>query len=1175
MVTKLVNWALGSPLVVILMAVALAAVGAFAFVNVNVEAYPDPAPPIFEVVAQYPGASAEEVERQVTIPLEVALAGMPGLQYTRSKTPFALSYLACQFEYGTDYYKCRQEVINRLSAVQLPQNIQPVISPRTPTGEIYRYVLTSPRDAAGRNIYSLNDLKGQQDWVLQREFRRIPRVADVTGFGGTVRRYELHPDPERLKLYGITLTQLQNAIAASNANVGGDYLRQGPTVQVVRNLGLIGQGQDPVQFALALDGPAVANRFLRREEQRRLQEIRQIVLASTNNMPVCVEDVVEGGPLPPGEEVGTRGVVVGWQTRLGKVAISRPRKDDQGRVLTDESGRVLWADDDDVVQGIVLLRKNEDSLPALRDVGAKVKEMNEGTGRMLPGVKIEPYYDRTDLIGITTETVRENLTLGMALVTLILVMFLSNVRSALIVAINIPLALLFAFSVLFFRGKSANLLSIGAVDFGIIVDSSVIMVENVYRHLSSGEDAGLPLETRILRAAREVERPLFFSTLIMVCAFIPLFTMQGPEGQIFRPMAETYAFALGGALLLAVLVCPVLCLLFFRNLKPAPDNFLVRLLKKRYLHQLDICLNHRWATLAVFGTLIVVTLGSVMPRLGREFMPELEEGNLWIRATFPNNISLEEVSERVHQSRAIMRSYPEVESVVSQIGRPDDGTDPCSFYNNEFFVPLRPQKDWPAVKEQTGWAAPFRPQRPRTKQELIQEMNDELRRTVIGVDWNFSQNIRDNVMEVLSGIKGENSVKIFGPDLDKLEELAEKVRTQLAQVRGMADVGVFRVKGQPSLEFPVDREKCKTWGVNVADVQNVVQTAVGGKAFSQMIEGERSFDVTLRWPERLRNNESAILDIPVDVVNNTLTPGSVPAVQATKHTGGSSGLSDIGTSLAMPTPTGNLFNATHNNLNNLPQRTLSDLVTPLSKDGRLDPKSPFVRSGAAIIYREQGKRMIAVKFSVRGRDLAGAVEEAQQKTAGLFTAPYRAEWGGEFQEMKEAEHRLLFIIPLSLGLIFILLYTAFHSLLDALLVLSNVADLSVGGIWALWLTGTHFSVSAAVGFVSIFGVAIMDGMLLVAYFNQLRSQGVPLREAIIEGTSKRVRPVMMTALTAILGLLPAALSTRIGAQTQQPLAIVVVGGMVTTLFLTRYLMPVLYTFYGHREPAAQANSLAH
>ena len=538
---------LGSPLVVILMALVLAAVGACAFANVNVEAYPDPSPPLFEIVAQYPGASAEEVERQITIPLEVALAGMPGLQYTRSKSIFALSYLACQFEYGADYNKSRQEVINRLSQVQLPQNIQPAISPRTPTGEIYRYVLTSPRDAAGQNIYSLNDLKSLQDWVLEREFKRIPRIADVTGFGGTVKRYEVHPDPDRLKQYGITLTQLQNAIAASNANVGGDYLRQGPTVQVIRNLGLIGQGQDPAQFALALNNPAVANRLLRREEQRRLQEIRHIVLAATNNVPVCVEDVVEGGPLQPGEEVGMRGVVVGWQTRLGRVAISQLRKDDQGRVLVDDSGRNLWTDDDDVVQSIVLLRKNEDSLPALRDVEAKVKELNDNAGRLLPGASIAPYYDRTDLIGITTETVRENLMLGMVLVIVILVMFLSNVRSALIVAVNIPLALLFAVSVLFFRGKSANLLSIGAVDFGIIVDSSVIMVENVYRHLSSGEDAGLPLRARILRAAREVEGPLFFSTLIMVCAFLPLFSMQGPEGEIFGPMAETYAFALGGA----------------------------------------------------------------------------------------------------------------------------------------------------------------------------------------------------------------------------------------------------------------------------------------------------------------------------------------------------------------------------------------------------------------------------------------------------------------------------------------------------------------------------------------------------------------------------------------------------------------------------------------------------
>jgi heavy metal efflux system protein len=1158
MVDRLIHWALNSPLVVILLAVALIAVGGYAFKNVNVEAYPDPAPAIVEVVAQYPGASAEEVERQVTIPLEVTLAGMPGLKYTRSKSLFGLSHIRNQFDYGVDYDRARQEVINRLQFTQsLPAGVNPQISPTTPTGEIFRYTLTIPKDALGRDIYTLNDLKALQDWTLERAFRRIPRIADVTSSGGAVKRYEILPDPERLKQYGITLQQLQNAIASSNSNVGGDYLRQGHTVLNVRGVGLLGGGEDPVQQVLGLKDPREAAATLRAEEERRVREIRRIVIASVNNVPVRVEDVVDGGPLSPGQPAGEQGVVVGYQTRLGRVSLSKP--------IGGTPEQAAWGDWDDVVQGVVLLRKGQDSLPALQDVEAAVAELNQ-PGELLPGVRMEPYYDRTALIDVTTDTVKENLLLGMALVTVILLMFLSNIRSALIVAINIPLALLFAFAMLFLRGRSANLLSIGAVDFGIIVDSSVIMVENIYRHLSSGEHMNLPLAERIRKACGEVERGLFFSTAIMVCAFIPLFTMQGPEGQIFGPMADTYAFALGGALLLALTLSPVLCLLFFPDFRPSGDNFLVRALKAGYLRQLERCLNYRWLTLAVFGAIILSTLVIAVPRLGNEFMPELEEGNLWIRGTFPVNVALEEVADKVRLARGIIRQYPEVESIVAQIGRPDDGTDPTGFYNAEFFVPLLPQSKWPV---------PPNHERPRSKERLVEEMNEELKRTLIGVDWNFSQNIRDNVMESLSGVKGDNSVKIFGPDLDELERIAEQVKNTLESIPGMQNVGVFRIKGQSNLEFRVDRDKCAQWGVSVADVNNVIETAVRGKPFTQMIEGEKTFDVSLRWPERLRMTETYILDIPVDVSNNTVTAGQVGSVPQTPLSGPSTGISPTGTSNAGPSLTGNQGNATQNNLSNTPRRRLGDLVTPVREDGTLDRNGQFLRPGASTIYREQGKRLIAVKFSVRGRDLGGAVAEAKQKTAPLFHAPYRAEWSGEFQEMEEAEARLKLIIPLSLGLIVVLLYLAFKSLLDVSVVLSNVVALSLGGIWALYLTHTNFSISAAVGFISIFGVAIMDGLLSVAYFNSLRAQGVPLREAILQGAGKRVRPMMMTALTAVFGLLPAALSTRIGAQTQRPLAIVVVGGMIMTLLLNRYLMPVLYSFYGHREPPTEAGGLTH
>jgi cobalt-zinc-cadmium resistance protein CzcA len=1168
MVRWLIGAALNNPLAVILLAVALAVLGIYSFENVNVEAYPDPAPAIVEVVAQFPGASAEEVERQVTIPLEVTFAGMPGLKSIRSQSLFGLSDLKMSWHYGNQwtYEAARQEVINRLATLTmpLPSGVTPVISPESPTGEIYRYILKVPTDGAGRDIYTLNDVKALQDWVLEREFRTVPRIVDVTSFGGTVRRYEVQPDPDRLRRYGITLPQLQTAISNSNATVGGDYVSQGQVALTVRSVGLFGGGMDPVNEVLGRKSPRAAASILRAEEMRRIHDIRKLVIASVNNQPIRVEDVVEGGRISSGQLPGDRGVVITHQTRLGRIGYwkaDHERPPGSKLSLFD-----VGHDEDDKVQCIVLLRKGEETLPALKDVEAKVEQLNDpATGRMLPGVEIEPYYDRTDLLHITTETVTENLVTGMVLVTVILLMFLSNVRTALIVAINIPLALLFAFSVLFLRGKSANLLSIGAVDFGIIVDSSVIIAENIYRYLSSGENAHLPLKQRILRATWEIDRALLFSTLIMVCAFIPLFTMKGPEGQLFGPMAQTYAFSLCGALILAMTLTPVLCLLFFKHLKPKPDNFFVRFLKTRYLWQLKVCLNYRWVTVIVMGSLIVGT-AFLVPHLGREFMPELEEGNLWIRGTLPLNVTLERQVEISKQARTIMAHYPEVESIVAQLGRPDDGTDTAGFYNSEYFVPLRPEADWPKTVELTGWRRIFGIMRARTKKEIVDAMNRELEEKIPGVIWNFSQNIRDNVMEALSGIKGDNSVKIIGPEIDKLELLAEKVKNTLQRIEGIDNVGVFHVQGQSHLQFRVDPEKCDRWGVMTADVNNVVSSALGARALSSMVEGEKLFDISVRWPLWRRGSETSILDIPVDIVNNQVVlpqgPGFVPSASGAAH--------------PPPAYSGTLADTRNPISSTAPRLRLRDLVTPVGKDGSPDPEGQFEHHGASNIYREQGKRMIAVKFSVRGdRDLGSTVNEARAKTKKLFKAPYRAVWSGEFEQMEDAEGRLMIIIPLSLGLIFILLYTAFNSFLDSLVVLSNVFDLAIGGIWALWLTGTNFSISAAVGFVSLFGVAIMDGLLMISYFNSLRAHGLPLRQAIMEGAAKRVRPVMMTALTALLGLMPAALSTKIGAQTARPLAIVVVGGMITTLFLTRYLMPVLYSFYGHREPPAGSGDLAH
>jgi len=1367
MVAKLIEWALDNRFIVLVMTGALIVVGVFSFKEINVEAYPDPAPAIIEVVAQWPGASAEEMERLVTIPLEVTLAGMPGLKVTYSKSLFGLTHLRNVFHYGTPYKDARQEVLNRLGNLNqpLPNGVAPQISPASPIGEIYRYTLKSPTNVFKNEIYTLNDLKALQDWLIEREFKRVPGIIDVTSFGGTVKRYEIQPDPERLKRYGITLAQLQNALSNSNANVGGDFLVQGRTVKAIRIIGVLGGGKDPMEVAFGMNSPEEAAAYLREEEQKRLQEIRDIVIVSINGGPIKIDDIVVGGHLPYRNAPSEEGVVVSFQTRLGMV--SQDRATDPYRItdkslvmlraqhvpeavlakleaikdkdfdskeelqkelakvlskeelehyenqivihsvgirymLTDSSlaavhsaempekvwdklvalkdlgfktresfehklaaipgldlplhdavldqARVFLRRQDEKVQGVVLMRKGEKSLPTIEGVKAKVKELNQ-PGRLLPGVFLETYYDREDLVHLTTETVTHNLVVGIILVTVILMMFLSNIRTAVIVALNIPIALLIAFSVLYMRGESANLLSIGAVDFGIIVDSAVIMAENIYRNLTSGVHGELSTKERILLATREVDRALFFSTAIMVCAFIPLFTMTGAEGQLFGPMSQTYAFALGGALIMALTLTPVLCTFFLQNVKPVPENFMVRFLKNRYLWQLRVCLNHPYVTVVVMVVIMAITCFWALPRVGREFMPELEEGSLWVRGIFPVHISLDAVKDPVEVTRDIMTSsrYPEVLAVVAQLGRPDDGTDPGLFNNAELFVPLRPERDWPVVQRPDsiihlpdgGKRRIKGEKKKRTRREIVSDMSAELANKLPGIEWAFSQYIRDNVMEAISGVKGDNCVKIYGPDLEELERLAEKTKVEMSKIHGLHDLGIYRIMGQSNLEFAVDKQKCKRFGVQVADVNNVINNAVHGNALTQIVEGPKLFDGTLRWPVARRQDQSSILDIPVDIINNQLTATLAATTQQTTVVGAGQGPSGSGTSNPNPSfvsPNLSAFTS------NLPSRLrLKDLVSPVGPDGRCKEEFPeivlsklrtlknkefdsrdlflkelalvlttdelsshkdelslfattgtkykltdesfaalrtpddnFSRPGGSIITREQGKRFIAVKFGVReDMDLASAVEKVKESTAHIYPPGYSSTMGGEFEQMEDGERRLLLYIPASLLLIFILLYIAFHSLMDAVVILSNVFDLAVGGIWALYLTNTNFSMSAAVGFVSLFGVAIMDGLLMISYFNDLRHKGMPCDDAIMHGAALRVRPVTMTCLTAILGLLPAAFSTAIGAQTQRPLAIVVVGGMMTTLFLTRYLMPVLYSFYGHREPPKGASSMAH
>jgi cobalt-zinc-cadmium resistance protein CzcA len=1066
MVRALISWSLHNRFIVLLGTIGLIAFGIHAAYNLNVEAYPDPTPPLVEVITQNPGASPEEMERLIGIPIETALNGMPGLKYLRSISLAGLNDIKCQFEYGTDYWAARQEVINRIGMVtNLPQGVSPTLSPWSPTGEIVRYVLEGPG-------YTLNQLKAVQDWVLERQLRTVPGVIDVTGFGGTVKQYQILLDTQLMKRYDVTLQMVTNAIAQSNANVGGDVLPLGDQSHNVRAIGYLGEGVDSLDPAKASQAYAI--------EVEKLEDLQDVVVTKYQDMPVYIKQIAR--------------VVIGYQPRLGVV------------------GR---DDENDVVEGIVLMRKYEKSLPTSKKVQEKIDELN--SGNLLPhGMRIVPFNRRTDLVYVTTHNVLHNMLVGMGLVILILFIFLGDLTSAGIVALMIPLAILFSVSVLYIQGKSANLLSIGAIDFGIIVDSSVIIVENIYRHITAPDaDRSRPLVDRIIDASYEIERALFFSTLIIICAFIPLFSMSGPEGALFGPMANTYAFAICGALTLAVTLTPVLCSYLFVNKREEKETFVDRIMKLRYLIMLDKILRHRYLLLTAMGSLLAFTIWLV-PHLGGEFMPPLEEGNLWIRALLPRTVTLQEAARMAPRLRAVIGEIPEIRAVMSHVGRPDDGTDVTSYYNLEFNAPLIPMEQWRRKPVKLFGKEVW--QRAITREEIQDELMEKFK-IFPSVNFNFSQLIRDNVEEALSGVKGANSIKLFGNDLNMLEAAGQRVINILNTVPGISNAGLFHIIGQPNLEIQIDRHECARYGINVADVESVVQVAVGGRAFTQMIEGEKRFDIVLRLPKHQRDDPEVIGRIPVDTPGDDGKPGA---------------------------------------------------RIPLEQLVRIDPHKP----GAAYIYRENNRRYIPIKFSVQGRDLASTIAEAKKKVkdpkyGANLPGGYDIDWSGEFQQMEEANERLLWIVPISIGLILALLYTAFSSIKDSLLVMVNVVEASMGGILALWLTGTSFSISAAVGFVSVFGVAVQDGVLLISYFNQLREAGLPVREAVMRGAELRVRPVVMTSLTAALGLFPAAIATSIGSQAQKPLGIVVVGAMLCTLFLTRYLMPVLYTFFpapaGHGE----------
>jgi cobalt-zinc-cadmium resistance protein CzcA len=1023
MIKRLVGFALGMPAIVLIGGVVILVAGLYSYRQLDIEAYPNPVPPLVEVITQPEGWSAEEVERYVTVPLEIGLSGMPGLDHIRSQSLFGLSDVKCYFKWGIEYKDARQEVINRLQFVQLPNNLQAKISPWNAIGEVFRYFVRWKDHPPPDREEALRELKTAEDWILEKEFKQVPGVVDVVSFGGLSKEYHVEVDPYRLRGRNIALPQLIAAVTNANQNVGGQRLAIGEQSYTVRGIGLF----------------------------HSLRDIGDVVLAEQKGVPIRLRDVAR--------------TLIGQTPRLGLVGHD---------------------DEPDVVQGIVLMRYGGETSPTLDGIYDRIERIRRNH-LLPPGIDIEPYYDRGKLVHVTTHTVMENLLVGMGLVTIVLFLFLGSVRAALVTAINIPLALLIAFSGMIISGTPANLISLGAVDFGIVIDSTVIMVENVFRHLGGHGQGGI--KDRILAAAGEVGGPMAFSTLIIAVAFLPLFTMTGVSGVIFSPMAHTYAFAIGGAILLALTLTPVVAARALPATMEEKENALMRFLHRIYNPVAGAALRHpRLAT--VIGLSPIALCIALFPLLGGEFMPKLEEGNLWIRATLPMSVSLEQSSQYVGRMRGIVRAHPEVTTVVSQLGRPDDGTDVSGFFNVEIFAPLAPLQTW---------------KRGMTKDKLTDELSRELESAFPGVIFNFSQMISDNVEEALSGVKAENSVKVVGPDLKINEQKADEISDVLATVHGVKDLGMFRSLGQPSVKIVPDRERSARYGLNTGDVEAVIAAAVGGQAVTQVYEGEKRFDLTVRWLEPYRNTVRAIRQITIATPDGT----------------------------------------------QIPLGQLADITE---------------EEGPSVIYREDGFRYTPVKFSIRGRDLSSTIKEAQSAIANKVHLPYdtHIEWAGEINELKEAMGRLVFIIPLTLILIGILVYTAVRNWIDTLLVILSIPVACTGGMLALLVTRVNFSVSAAMGFISIFGIAIQDAILVVTYAQRLWADGKSLEEGAAMAAEKRFRPVLMTTLVAMVGLLPAAISNGIGAQTQKPLAIVVIGGAAILAILSRILRPPMIVLLHRR-----------
>ncbi|GAA3757113.1 efflux RND transporter permease subunit [Terriglobus aquaticus] len=1033
MIRRLVDFALDNPFIIAVVAILLFGWGIISFHNLPVEAYPDVANNYVNVITQWPGRAAEEVEQQVTVPLEIAFAGIPHMTSLRSTSLAGLSSVTMIFDDDSVNDWNREKVVERLTQVTLPNSLQPQIGTDwSPVGQIYWYTLQSTNPA-----YDTMALKSIEDWTLEKDLRTVPGVVDVSSFGGPTREYQVRLDPDKLIAYGLNIAQVKQALAANNTNAGGSFIEQGAQQINVREVGLY----------------------------QSVDDIGNTPIKAQNGTPLRVRDIAT--------------VLQAPKIRLGQI----------GQTVRRPDGKL--ADNVDAVEGIVELQKGANSDETLEGIHDKVNELNT---RVLPkGVKLVPFLDRSNLLHLTTHTVLHNLTEGIILVVIILFLFLGNLRGALIVALTIPFSLLFASICLDLRHIPANLLSLGALDFGMVVDGAVVMVENIVRHLSHNRRHDMTVREQIRMAAHEVQRPVFYAIGIIITTYLPIFTLQSVEGRLFKPMSWTVAFALLGALIFSMLLAPMLASFLFRNGTSEWENPILHWVTQRYRHAVQWAIEHRRITVGA-GVLVLVTSAIILFTgvVGSEFLPHLDEGAIWVRGTLAPSTGPEESLKVANRTRVLLSSFPEVNQVVSQIGRPDDGTDTTGFFNTEYYVDLKPKNEWRPV---------FR----ENKEELIGAMNRDLSQ-LPGVIWNFSQPISDNVEEAVSGVKGELAVKLYGTDLKELEAKGDQIVQAMSTVRGIHDLGLFRVIGQPNLNFVVDRDAAARFGINVADVQDAIETAVGGAVTTQVLDGEARYDVTTRYTVPYRSTPEAIENIRVVA------------------------------------PSG--------------ERVSLAQITKLE-----------TRDGAEEIYRENGLRYVAIKYSVRDRDLGSTVEEAIRKVNRQVQLPpgYKLDWAGEYESQKRSSRRLLIVLPITLLLIFIILYTMFGSPKWASLILANLSMAPIGGLLALLITGTHFSVSSGVGFLALFGVSVQTGIIMIEYMNQLRSNGKPPEEAAIEGAVLRLRPILMTMLVATLGLLPAALSHGIGSDSQRPFAIVIVGGLVGALIINVFLLPTLYVWLASNE----------